>query len=271
MAAFQFLGTRSLNLCSLLNGRVLLSCFTIFVCTTGIETVAEEPTKLARVAIYDHSDGTANGPKNLLSFLTPEHGFQAQRLTPDDIRKGKLQNFDVLIMPGGSGSKQSQKLEETGREEVKKFVDAGGGYVGICAGSYLASNHYSWSLGLINARVWDRAHWARGQGTVSLNLTESGGQVLGTKAEEIDVYYAQGPLLVPDNDSKLPGYEVLATYETEVAKKGAPKGAMIGTHAIIRSRFGKGRVICFSPHPEVSGGPNSIMATAVYWASAIND
>ena len=223
--------------------------------------------KVARIAIYDHSDGTASGPKNLMRFLTAENGFECQRLSPDEIRNGRLRDFDALVMPGGSGSLQSRKLEEQGRNEVQQFVREGGGYIGICAGSYLASSHYDWSLDLINARVWDRSHWARGQGTVALGMTSPGQQVLKTDAPKVNVYYGQGPLLVPDNDPDLPGYEVLARYESEVAEKGAQPGAMAGTHAIIRSVFGQGRVICFSPHPEKLNGPNGLMMHGVRWAA----
>ncbi|MEW4529171.1 BPL-N domain-containing protein [Maioricimonas sp. JC845] len=220
-----------------------------------------------RVAIYDHSDGKANGPNHLLQFLTPDAGFDAQRVTPEQIREGILSDFDVVIMPGGSGSSQAKHLEEAGRDAVRTFVSEGGGYVGICAGAYLASSHYSWSLGLINARVWDRAHWARGNGQVVLQLAPEAVEPLRAGTENLEVRYAQGPLLVPDTKPDLPGYEVLATFDTEVAKKGAIPGVMCGTHAIVRSVYGKGRVICFSPHPEVPGGPNRIMAAGIRWAA----
>lgn len=225
------------------------------------------PPNTIRVAIYDHSDDSATGPKNLMKFLTPNNGFTCQRLRPEDIQAGLLSNFEVLVVPGGSGSKQAEMLEETGREAVRKFVDAGGGYVGICAGSYLASSQYPWSLNLINARVWDRAHWARGTGTVTIGLSPAGLDAFDQDNAVIDVYYGQGPLLVPGQHPDLPQYEVLASYQTEVAQKGAPVGAMIGTHAIVRGEFGKGRVMCFSPHPESSGGPNSLISSGVRWVA----
>ena len=121
--------------------------------------------------------------------------------------------------------------------------------MGICAGAYLASTHYTWSLGVINARVWDRAHWARGKKQVSISLTPSGREVLSKSKEKFDIYYANGPLLVPDNQPNLPGYEVLAKYDTEVARNGAPKHAMV------------------SPHAEMKNGPKSLVASVVYWAS----
>jgi len=219
-----------------------------------------------RVAIYDHSDGTATGPTDLMQFLNLANGFQCQRVSPQQIRDGVLRDYQVLIVPGGSGSLQAKKLEETGRKNVQDFVRDGGGYVGICAGAYLATSQYTWSLGLINARVWDRVHWARGNGDVTLAMTEAGRRLLSVQQSDVSVAYAQGPLLVPDTRTHLPGYQVLASYKTEVAQKGAPEDAMVGTHAIIRTVYGKGRVICFSPHPEKPGGPTHLMTAGVRWA-----
>ena len=39
------------------------------------------------------------------------------------------------------------------RSEVKAFVKDGGCYVGICAGCYLASTGYDWSLDLLPAHA----------------------------------------------------------------------------------------------------------------------
>ncbi len=219
-----------------------------------------------RVAIYDHSADTAKGPKNLQSFLTTDQGFACQRLGPAEIRDGQLSGYQVLIVPGGSGSKQAEMLETDGCDAIRDFVAEGGGYVGICAGSYLASSQYSWSLNLINARVWDRAHWARGTGSVTIGLTVLGSELFDPASSTLSVYYGQGPLLVPGENPDLPPYEVLATYESEIARNGAPSGAMTGTHAIVRGQFGQGRVICFSPHPETSDGPNEFITAAVRWA-----
>lgn len=221
----------------------------------------------ARVAIYDHSDGSAKSPKALRKILTEDAGFKCLKVTPRDIRDGKLADCDVLIIPGGSGSLQSKKLEQSGRDQIRSFVQNGGGYVGICAGSYLATSDYTWSLHLLNAKVFDRAHWARGTGEVRLKVTDVGQSLLQEDDPEIACYYGQGPLLIPDTKSELPAYEPLAEYATEIAEKGAPRGVMIGTTAIARSHFGKGRVICYSPHPEQSGGPNHLILHGVRWAA----
>ncbi|TVQ00271.1 MAG: biofilm PGA synthesis protein PgaC [Planctomycetaceae bacterium] len=249
---------------------VIGSATTADATTAGVTAGTAAEAELIRVGIYDHSTGTAKGPKSLRRFLVEDSGFRCVKLTPADIRAGKLADVDVLIMPGGSGSGQSRNLEAEGREAIREFVRGGGGYVGICAGSYLATSHYEWSLHLINAQVVDREHWARGTGTCRLKLTAVGRSELGEPAEEVDVYYGQGPLLAPHDRVDLPAYETLAEYASEIAKKGAPTGVMIGTTAIARAEFGAGRVICYSPHPEVATGPNHLMAGGVRWAAGID-
>jgi hypothetical protein len=218
-----------------------------------------------RVAIYDHSEGTARGPKNLQRFLVEPAGFQCTRVKPEEIRAGCLKDFDILIVPGGSGSRQAANLQEEGREQVRQFVREGGGFVGICAGSYLATTNYSWSLGLLNAKVIDSKHWARGTGQVRLTVTGPGKQTLGNDDDQVEVYYGQGPLLGPGDKEEPAPYEPLALYADEIAKKGAPTGVMIGTTAIARGTFGQGRVLCFSPHLEVKDGPNQMVLEGVRW------
>jgi glutamine amidotransferase-like uncharacterized protein len=139
--------------------------------------------------------------------------------------------------------------------------------VGICAGAYLASSHYDWSLDILNARVWDRAHWARGTGQVSLAFTAHGRTAFQTDTPKTQVYYGQGPLLIPGDNHLLPAYETLATYDSEIASRGAPAGAMKGTHAIVRAPFGQGRVICFSPHPESSNPTHHLITNGVRWVA----
>ena len=125
---------------------------------------AEPESRPIRVAVFQ---GNGVGPScgNLLEVLGAAKGataLQVSRLDAESIRKGGLNMFDVLIHPGGSGGKQGNALEKEGREAVREFVRQGGGFIGICAGAYLATDDYEWSLGLIEAQVIDRKHWARG-------------------------------------------------------------------------------------------------------------
>ncbi len=240
--------------------------------STGRPQAADGPPTTApiRVAIYDDAGGNGNGPTNCERCLPRAHGFTTERVKAADIRAGALDRFDVLIQPGGSGSAQAKALEPEGRDKIRKFVEGGGGYLGICAGSYLASADYEWSLGLLDAKVLDRKHWARGKGDVEMRLESSGQEFLDEKRPVVTVRYAQGPLLAPAGKAEIPDYEQLAVFETEIAKNGAPPGIMKGTTAAARSTFGQGRVFCFSPHPEQTDGLDHYIEAAVRWAAQAN-
>lgn len=224
-----------------------------------------------RVAVYE---GPGAGPSraDLVKVLGAAEGgveLQVEGLSPEAIRSGRLNDFDVLIHPGGSGSGQAKALEAEGRGVVRDFVRKGGGFIGICAGAYLATDDYEWSLGLIEARVVDRKHWARGKGSVEVELSPAARHFFGTGAGNVSIFYGQGPLLSRrewDNPDA-PEYESLGIYRTGLAEKGAPEGIMPGTSAIVRSTFKEGRVFVFSPHPEMTDGLGHMVERAVQWTA----
>ena len=224
-----------------------------------------------RIAVYE-GEGAGPSCADLLEVLGKAKGkpdFEIVRMDALAIRGGKLSEVDVLIQPGGSGGKQGRTLESKGREAVREFVKEGGGFIGICAGAYLATNDYPWSLDLIDAKVIDREHWARGTGIVTIELSLDAQKLFGIKEKNLQIFYGQGPLLGrrESDDPLVPDYESLALYRTEIAKKGAPEGVMPGTSAIVRTQFEKGRVFCFSAHPEKTDSLGYLVEKAVRWAA----
>jgi putative intracellular protease/amidase len=232
-------------------------------------SAADRPLSTAqpiRVAVF-HDDGVSKNITTLLEVLRGFPDLAITELTAAEIRDGKLADIDVVVFPGGSGSKEAASLAEPGRQQVRAFVERGGGFLGICAGAYLASADYDWSLHILDAKVLDRAHWARGTGDVELSLTDSGRDLLGATADRQTILYWQGPLLAPAGKPEIPDYEELGTFATEIAKNGAPKGVMPGTTAIARGTFGSGRVFCFSPHPERTPAVQNQVLKAIQWAA----
>jgi hypothetical protein len=223
--------------------------------------------KVVRVALYA-DEGSMKGGDNVEKCLNLDPGrYACKKVTAEDIRAGVLKDFDVLVQGGGSGSKCGLTLKSEGRDQIRGFVKNGGGFIGICAGAYLASSHYEWSLHILNAQVVDRAHWNRGGGTVKLNLTAGGKNQLAVDQDVIDCKYNQGPLLAPHDKADLPAYQTLATFGSEIAKNGAPTGVMVGTTAVAAAPFGQGRVIAISPHPEATKGLDNVIRRAVKWVS----
>jgi len=219
-----------------------------------------------RVALYKGPGTGGNGPPSLMKRLDNAPFSSITQITPEEIRGGALTNYDVVIFGGGSGSKEAEGIGETGREAVKEFVANGGGYIGICAGAYLATSGYPWSLGLVNARTVS-PKWQRGRAPVKLELTEPGRSILGEREGQFDCLYANGPVIAPDNKTNLPPFETLAYFRSEVSSNGAPVGVMINSPAIVRGQYQQGRVVCVSPHPEQTAGLQDIVPNAILWVA----
>lgn len=219
-----------------------------------------------KVGVYV-GQGTGSSRAAMVKALSVESRFKVVEMTAEEIQRGAWNGCRVLIHPGGSGGGQGKAIGEAGRQQVREFVKAGGGYVGVCAGAYLATCDYDWSLKILDAKVIDRKHWNRGFGDVDIRLTPHGRELLGTARDQVSIYYYQGPLLAPANDPEVPDYEGLAKFETEIARNGAPAGVMTGTTAIACGTYHQGRVICFSPHPERTAGLETLLTRAVIWAA----
>jgi hypothetical protein len=231
------------------------------------EALPVQTSKKIAIGVYK-GDGASDSRITVINVLKKHPGFDVRDLTVEDIKGGKLSEVKVLIHPGGSGGGQGKALGEEGRAAEKKFIEAGGGYVGVCAGAYLATCDYEWSLHVLDAKVVDRAHWARGFGKVDIGLTPQAKTLLGSKTDREPIYYHQGPLLAPANNPDVPDYQELAKFETEIAKNGASPGVMTGCTAIALGPFKDGRVFCFSPHPEHDESTESLLLKAVEWAAS---
>jgi hypothetical protein len=217
------------------------------------------------VALYDDGGVGGKGPKMLEEKLNSGPEFHLTRLKAEDIRAGRLKDFKILIVPGGSGKKEADTLGSAGREKVKQFVADGGTYVGICAGCYLASCHYWYSLHILPVTVVDAPNWERGKADLKLKLTSDGKEWLARSENEVTTLYHNGPVLapIPDADQKL---IPLATYGTEITRKGAQPNLMVNTPAIAAARFQKGWAIGVSPHPEQTEGLTDFVPAILNWA-----
>lgn len=222
-----------------------------------------------RVALYDDAGAGGGGVSTMTRLVTEMEHAAVRRVGASDIRDGVLEQFDVVVFPGGRGGRQGQELGREGRDAVRAFVERGGGYVGICAGAYLATCRLDSYLKMV--RSYHHRPWQLGRGQVEIELTELGGEILGGDEARYEVRYANGPVFVHEDglepDLDLPGFDVLATYTRGVERDGERQRVMEGTPAIVAAPYGDGRVVLISPHPE-SGGETAWMATrAIEWAA----
>lgn len=216
-----------------------------------------------QIALYYGPGTGGQGPVNLKQKLN-NHPYSIETVSSEDIRLGVLIKYDVVIFAGGGGQRQANALGEYGRDQVKSFLRDGGGYLGICAGAYLATSGFSWGLGLINAKTVSPL-WARGKGTVKIRLTELGNNVFGVGDGNFDIFYNNGPIVTSAGRIDLEDFEALAIFQTELAERNSPAEIMINSPAIFSSGYGNGKVICFSPHPEQTSGLEEMIPRAVDW------
>jgi len=242
----------------------LLSLVSVF----ALNAVArgETPAKL-KVILYNDKGSFGLGVPRITEILGKRDDIQLVTLNAEQLRSQDWSDAQVVIFSGGSGSQQSKTIGEAGGKKVHDFVQNGGGYIGICGGAYLACEGFSWGLKVLDAKTVS-SKWQRGKGNVKLELTAKGEEILGFKAgEQREIRYANGPIYCTANVEAIPDFEPLAYFRSELAENGSPVGAMVNTPAMVAAPFGKGRVICSSPHPEQTDGMDDWIVKAVRWVA----
>lgn len=236
---------------------------TLFFTAAFLLAAKAEPIS---VGIYTGPGVFGAGPGALTTtFDKASDKYTAIILGQEAFQDNDLTEFDVLIFPGGSGSKQAAGIEEAGREKVRKFVADGGIYVGICGGCYLACENFSWSLGILDAKT-KSSRWKRGRKDLELGYASEALAILDGIDFATKVRYVNGPVMEPAGSPDIPDYVSLADFKTEVADNDTPKGIQIGSPAILVGTFGKGHVIGISPHPEQTEGLEAIVPKLIEWA-----
>lgn len=211
---------------------------------------------------------TAKGVLNFRSNISSLENVTLKELKAEDVINIDLSTFNILVFTGGSGSKQAESLGVAGRQKVKDYVSNGGNYLGICAGAYLATTGFDWSLSLINLETVSQTEWKRGKGLVDIKITKSGEKLFPSFKKNFKVKYANGPILKKSKDNTLEEYVVIAEYESEISENGVAQGVMLNTPAFLTSKYGKGRVFIIGPHPEDTIGLERILLEVINYLLA---
>jgi glutamine amidotransferase-like uncharacterized protein len=182
-----------------------------------------------------------------------------------DFKKKVLQDYKVIILPGGSGSGICRGLGSSGKQALVSWVSNGGTLIGVCAGMYAMTKGYEWSMGLIDYYVTDSPHWERGNHQTEIHINVHGRSFLKLKRRELIVNYHNGPIVakIDDKDLNITNEQVLATFKTECHNAEGYDNLMIGSPAIVKANYGKGTVIGFSPHLEKDRNHKKIIAKMI--------
>jgi glutamine amidotransferase-like uncharacterized protein len=202
----------------------------------------------AQVAIYNGS-GAWNDSYIAFAYFCTYKGLSWKYVSASDINTGKVTypTYSVFYLPGGSDADYNRAFNSAGSANIRNFVSAGGGYIGICAGAYYACSAFIWEGRSYSYTLFDLFN---GSGVGSIHSIMAYPYAVMTNltmnlASPINQYepsrerveYYGGPYFVPNAGVTV---ETLATYDQAN-----------NTRAAIDFTYGSGRVFLIGPHPEI--------------------
>ena len=203
-----------------------------------------------KIILYDDRGTWDAGVENLVNFLE-EHQFQFEIADHRQILGGFLQKErpDLLIMPGGESWVYLEDLREEGAQSIRHFVNAGGSYLGICAGAFYATSHREggaatgpYGIGLLEGVAVDGTSLEKPgfvEGVMDF-LWELGNPFVGGLGTQVKMLLYGGPAFrFSSEESSKKQIEVLLRF------------AVSSEPAMIRFKYGKGAVFLSAPHFEI--------------------
>lgn len=243
--------------------RFLTLCLAItFV---GITNGAND--KKIRVGVFRGNGAAETCVWETVGACGTDHSLNTTIVTTKELALGALKQLDVLIIPGGGGSREFQNMGGENQNKIRSFVRNGGGLIGICAGAYLSSNTPNYScLNMSGSKAIDIEHDNRGRGIVKVTLNNEGKKIFPEVAKRDTLYimYYEGPVVVPSENAENK-YRSIATMESDVHVEGnAPSNMTNNKPFFYLTEYGQGRVFSVVGHPEATPGMQWMIAKMVH-------
>lgn len=253
-----------MRITALLEGAARLAAAVVAVVLVAAAGVTAQRPRTVTVAVLEAPGVGEEALASAVAAIDGARGMQARRVTPDEVRTGALDGAAVALFTGGRGSVQGRMLGEDGRERVRAFVRGGGGYVGICAGAYMALQGSAefHKIGIVAGRHATGDAWIRGIAPIRVAPRD------GTAA--LELHYANGPLIAPEAIAGIAPFVALASFDGEVYldEQGTHAGEMRGMPAVVASSLGRGRIVLFSPNPTLEPAHPELLIRALRFAAA---
>ena len=239
---------------------ILTSCTTI-----EYEQSATEAPKV-KIGLFLDEGCRGNGPYQWVRLLANSPQLDLTLLDGQDIRDGKLADLQVLLCPGGGGAKQIAAMKPEGFELVRKFVEDGGSYIGICAGSYNAMNRD----GRFAFLPYDYIDNAYGKlADLAFEFNEEGAKLLGLTPRRRVARYNGGNIMRPTKPTGKGDCQVVAVYKSSVSDYNKVAYNFMDTPAAVFGHYGKGKVMVTSFHPESYESTHDIALGCIYAVTGV--
>ena len=219
-----------------------------------------EESRLPKIAIY-YDMGVKQSTISVWSnFCRMYFETEPTQLNSESFIYTRLKQFDLVIVPGGKSLLENFSMTEEDKEGLRRYVSEGGKFAGICAGAFLTSLAFDWSLGLVPLKVIENQDETTGEILqLDFSFTKEGNVFFNTNIEKTKMYFHGGPIFEKVEDSSL---KVLLRFAEGVPTNG---GTKIGAGAIAAAftRYGLGKALLISPHIEKSEPYEYLLANAI--------
>jgi hypothetical protein len=198
-------------------------------------------------------------------------GLPYRRATAADIAGGMLDEADVLILPGGFATWGLDRIEnQPGVDDaIRAFLARGGAGIGSCGGAYYFSQGRPHWLGVLDAKPrYTHEYLLTGAGLLNVRLEDAA--LRRDLPETMELAYYHGPVY----ERAERRVRVGGTFESHIMStqlfidnpldSGRFERVMRDRIAILSSEAPHGRVVGFSPHPEMGEFLRKAMALDGY-------
>lgn len=205
----------------------------------------------------------------------------------EEIRAGALSSYAMIFVPGGWAAAKVSALGKAGLTEIRRFVQDGGSYLGICGGAGLATDSHLGLLPVYRTPNLDRVPSFSGP----IRLTLSDHPIWNNVPTP--VFHAWWP---PQLDATIEkDFRILARYDealpqamsadilvadgrkTGWAKLEKAYGILLdpdrlkGEPAVVEGLYGRGKVVLSLVHFDTPNDPNSARVLKNLWRYLIDE
>lgn len=187
------------------------------------------------VLVYKGTGACKDGCAEAAAEIPASLKFRVRYVSPKEITPELFDGASIWVQPGGNAIKAAKAMSEVRLRYIRNFVRKGGGYVGFCAGAFLADETVDddgmvEGLGLLSFGTWDYPVYSNeGWGTLVWIFANNALR---------QVFFNGGASFYINHKTK--NVKVLATYGRE------------GLPATVQTTFGKGQVVVTGFHPEAT-------------------
>ena len=183
-------------------------------------------------------------------------------LSDHDMKSFTFQpNHRLFVFPTGHCFGDTPKGAmggKKGRENLKRAVANGMSYMGICAGAFAATQRSYPPIDIALGLVGMRHRWPNEMGVgvqfLTVKVAPDLARAAGLDQDLLRIWYHNGPILSAGTATD---HQVLAAFQPSRAERKMAgafflKGKhLLHTPAVVAVRYGNGRVVLCSPHPEL--------------------